>query len=147
LNVDGTDVTSKGLAGMSCLKKLTYLRACYLRDGGKIIRALKGSKAIRELSLTGSDIGDEDLKDLQTLPNLVALNIGYNMRVTDRGLPHLAKLKNLQLISLDQTSVTPRAAIDCFKKMNLPFRPRFTTLGWTPELKDELEKTWPQQEQ
>jgi serine/threonine protein kinase len=146
LNVDGTDVTAKGLSGMSCFKKLNYLRACHLRDGGQILRALKGSKSIHDLSLTGSDVGDEDLKVLQTLPNLESLNIGYNVRITDRGLPYLEKLKNLKAISVDQTSMTPRAAIDCFKKLNLTYRPKFTTLGWSSELKDELEKTWPQQE-
>lgn len=145
LNVDGTDVTSAGLQEMRCIKNLIFLRACHLRDGGKILKVLKGSKALHFLSLTGSDLDDEDLKDLPTLTNLEELNIGYNMRITDRSLPYIAKLKNLKGISVAQTSITPRAGIDCFKQMNLAHRPRFLTHSWPLELVQELETTWPQQ--
>lgn len=145
LNVDGTDVTASGLKQLRALKNLFYLRACYLKDGGKIIEALKGSKAIHYLYLTGADIKDDDLKYLETMPNLEELSIGYNSGVTDRGLPYLANLKNLKSIVVERTEITPRAGIDCFKKLNLTHRPKFLTLGWPPELVEELEKTWPKE--
>lgn len=146
LNVDGTDVTWKGLSSMDCFKRLKYLRACHLRDGGKIAKALAGSEAIQYLSLTGSDLGDEDLKVITTMPNLVELNVGYNMRITDKGLKYLTKLKHLKAISIDSTSITPAPAMAIFKQMHLTSRPRVTTLGWPPELIEEWSKTWPERE-
>lgn len=143
LNVDGTDVTGAGLKKMRCLKNLIYLRACHIKGGSDIIKALAGSKNIQELSLTGSDLGDEDLKYLTTMPNLKTANLGYNMRISDKGLKYIAQLKNLQAISLDQTSITPEATLQCLKQLSLQHRPRISRFGWTPEQLDDLERTWP----
>lgn len=144
LNVDGTDVTWKGLSSLNSFMHLEYLRACHLREGGKIIKALKGSRAIRELALTASDLSDEDLKDLDTMPNLTHLNIGYNPKITDKGLKYLTRLPSLQFISIEECSITGRAAIDAFKAMRLPYRPRLgNRLG--EEINQEITKIWPRE--
>lgn len=145
LNIDGTDVTWKGLSNMDCIKHLEFLRACHLREGGKIIKALKGSRSMHFLSLTGSDVCDEDLKDLATMPNLQELNIGYNLKITKKGLAYLTPLKNLQSISVDKCGVSVRDAIDVLKTMNLRYRPEFPE-EITPELEKEMYEIWPQAE-
>ena len=142
LNVDGTDVTWRGLSSMNCFMHLEYLRACHLKEGGKIIPALKDSKAIRELVLTASNVTDEDLKALVTMPNLINLNVSYNPKVTNQGLKYLGRLKNLQNISVDQSGISVDEAIKTFKTMNLRFRPSFR-YGLTAEQELELKKNWP----
>jgi predicted Ser/Thr protein kinase len=142
LNVDGTDVTGKGLKKMRCLKNLIFLRACHLTEGDEILKALAGSTSIQDLAVTGSDVGDDDLKYLTTMPNLTELNIGYNMRITDKGLKYIAQLKKLQVISIDQTSVTAEPLLKVLKQLPLTKRPRVSQLGWTPAQIEALEKTW-----
>lgn len=97
------------------------------------------------LSLTGSDVCDEDLKDLATMPNLQELNIGYNSKITKKGLAYLTPLKNLQSISVDKCGVSVRDAIDVLKTMNLRYRPEFPE-DITPELEKEMCEIWPQVE-
>ncbi|MCC7530280.1 MAG: protein kinase [Candidatus Melainabacteria bacterium] len=123
LNIDGTNVNGRDLKGMRCLKSIVYLRACFLKHGGEVLRSLAGSTQIREMHLTESKLKDEDLKWLRTMPNLRALNIGFNTQITDKGLEHIAPLKNLQSICIDETSVTPEAALKCFERMNLTQKP------------------------
>lgn len=142
LNVDGTDVTVKGLKSLHCFKNLLVLRACHLKDGGAIIKALAGSN-MRFLALTGSDLKNADIKGLQQLPNLQEASLGYNPDLDDRCLPDIQKLKNLRLIALDQTEVTAEAALKCFKQMNLTHRPRMTIINWTAEQRAELDRNWP----
>ncbi len=143
LNLDGTDVTAVGIKKLRNLHKLVFLRACHLRGGGDILKALAGSPYMLELAVTATGLQDEDLKALTTMPNLQILNIGYNQRITDKSLKYIEQIKNLKSISIDLTSITGDAALKSFKKMKLPVQPRVSRIFWTQAQRDDLDKTWP----
>lgn len=136
MNLDGTNVNGKGLKGLPCIQNLVYLRACFLKHGGEILKSLAGSTRLQDLNLTDSKLTDEDLKWLLTMPNLRVLNISFNSQITDKGLKYIAQLKRLRSLSIDETSVTEEAANKCFAQMNLIQK---------PGLKKIFKKEMPQQ--
>ena len=143
LNVDGTEVTAVGLAGLRDFKKLEALRVCGLKDGDAILKALAGSKEIRFLAISMSGVSDDSVKYLATMPNLLELSIAYNPEITDKSLKYIKQLKQLRSIAIEETSITPRPAMDTFKSMNLKWRPTVSPSQWSKELYAELEDTWP----
>lgn len=56
-------------------------------------------------SLNGSDLKDEDLKELELFQSLRSINLDRS-KITDAGLTSLVKLKNLESLSLSRTQVT-----------------------------------------
>ena len=144
LNLDGTEVTSAGLKKLRNLHKLVFLRACNLQDGGEILKALAGSTRMTYLAVTATNLKDEDLKPLSTMPNLESVNLSYNPGITDKGLKYIEQMKNVKSIAIELTSVTADAALKSFKKMNLKYRPRVSSRLWTQKQIQDLETTWPQ---
>lgn len=81
LNLNGTPITSRGVARLSSLTGLKYLNLC--------VSALR----------------DADLAVIKNLPRLYALEISYTP-IGDAGLKHLAECASLRTLYLIDTKVT-----------------------------------------
>lgn len=69
----------------------------YLNEKGKHLRALK-------VYSTDGHFGDEQIELLhKTCPNLKRLKISHNQKATDEGIKHIAKLTNLEHLTLELT--------------------------------------------
>jgi Leucine-rich repeat (LRR) protein len=82
----------------------------YLRDTDVDDQWISNQTALKNfpnltLNIAGTQVTDEGLKCLATLPNLRGLNI-EGTRVSDRGLAHLSGLPHLKLLCLGKTQVT-----------------------------------------
>ncbi len=66
-----------------------------------MVAKLTGLTQLKSLFLTNSGISDESLKTVAAaFPNLVELNISYNARLTDEALSEVAKLTNLEQLTM-----------------------------------------------
>lgn len=119
LDVRLTEVTGKGLAQFTGLKKLQILKA-HPADVALATAALAGSKALTRLELNKCGIvNDSDLKSLATCVNLEILEVDGNPAITDAGIENLKPLVNLQRLKLSGTSVTTGMAksLPSFKRL------------------------------
>ncbi len=106
LDVRLTEVTGKGLAQFTGLKKLQLLKT-HPADVALFTAALAGSKALTRLELNKCGIvNDSDLKSLATCVNLEIIEVDGNPAITDAGIENLKPLVNLQRLKLSGTSVT-----------------------------------------
>jgi hypothetical protein len=132
LLVKDTQATDDGLRAVGKLKRLTYL---YMWDASKVTDAgiahLAGLSNLKKIHVSSSQIGDESLKVLGTLPRLEEMSLQGNRfsdrglayleecgnlrelwvgtgptSISDAGMPALGRLKNLELLDLQNTRVT-----------------------------------------
>ncbi|TWU04376.1 TIR domain-containing protein [Stieleria varia] len=94
LRLSGPDVTSETLLDLG---DVTQGRLCKISDATQL----------RGLSLYDTQIDDQALELVSTLPSLTLLRI-ERTPVTDRGMEHLPKLQNLEDLWLSGTEITDR---------------------------------------
>jgi hypothetical protein len=97
-----------GDSDLTCLRDLRGYQRLFLdstRVQGAALANLAGSDDLRWVSLGGSPVTDDGLKNLPLLPRLELLNLNYT-RVTDAGLAQVAKQKSLRHLFLMRTAVT-----------------------------------------
>jgi serine/threonine protein kinase len=67
---------------------------------------LRGLPSLKKLWLNGNTIGDVGLSQLTDLPALEELNVSGCNRITDRGMPALARLTSLNYLVLNSAQIT-----------------------------------------
>jgi hypothetical protein len=67
------------------------------------------SPELIDLSMKGCDLTDPDLTRIANMPQLRALNLDDNRRITDSGIKTLSRLKNLEVVSLSNLKVLPQS--------------------------------------
>lgn len=143
LDVDRTDVTADGVSKMDCLHHLHCLRAGYLKDGWKVLKALKGSTQIDEICLTNTELKNEHLKYVKDIPNLRELNVSCNQGVNDDGMKYLIPARSLRRLNVTECPITPKAFPEFFK-MSIIEAPSVTSRHWSPTDLAELQAHWPE---
>jgi beta-lactamase regulating signal transducer with metallopeptidase domain len=106
LTLKGTQATDEGLrhlAGMTSLREVRLLDSRLVTDAG--ISHLKDCRDLEVLQVLNSQIGDESLRMLRKMPNLISLNLA-GTQITDKGLRYLSKLSRLEILRLSHTRVT-----------------------------------------
>lgn len=106
LSLSETNITDEGLqalAGLSELECLVLNKTRVTRVGLRTV--VRNHPKLSNVSLSDMDIGDEDLSLLTALPRLEALGL-EGTSITDRGLAHLANVKNLNDLYLNRTNIT-----------------------------------------
>jgi len=107
--------------GMSSVPGLTEIGIRDIHDGCKNIKllnltsnplinkrcidALSGS-GVTTLYLDRTGISDESIDTMASMPNLVTLSIGKNHQITDQALPRLARIKQLNTLTIVDTSIS-----------------------------------------
>lgn len=74
-------------------------------DLGKLFEALQTFQDLRTLRLASTPVGDAELEQIASLPELSAVDLNRTL-VTDAGIKHLAALAMLDWLILDNTAVT-----------------------------------------
>ena len=105
LRVADTAVTGKAIAALKCLNHLERFEAGILAQSPDLLRALRGSKCLKKLTIRCSKLIDDDLKNLSTIKSLKDIDISENKQITDKGLQYL-DLPNLRRLSIRQCSIT-----------------------------------------
>src|SRR5262245_47222051 len=68
------------------------------RGKDALLKHLRHFKVLRELSLNGTVVSDDGLKELSVITSLRKLDLGYIPTITDEGLAHLVGLKELETL-------------------------------------------------
>jgi Leucine-rich repeat (LRR) protein len=113
LSLAETQVTPVGLAHLSGMTRLRRL----ILDGAPIQGGLENLKPLRnlaELRLACPRLTDFSLQPVGEITSLERLSLA-GAAITDEGLTHLLKLKNLKDLDLRGTKVTP-AGVDALQK-------------------------------
>ncbi len=106
LNVSATNVTGDGLARMKFLNKLTSLHAGSVQNIPTLLERVAEMPKLYQLSLHADSLEDDLLKEVARCQSLKVLSIGMNRKITDKGVQHLSKLKQLRHLDICGTSVT-----------------------------------------
>lgn len=133
IDLDGTEVTDKGLATMGTMPELISLSAGNGFITGRCLPALLGCKKLTELRFGGADVNNDSLRYLQNFPQLshlgltrvnlsvsglehvckcrglTDLDIDFNRDIDDKAVPFLLKLPKLQRLSVKQTKISVTA--------------------------------------
>lgn len=104
---NSTKITEKGIAHLEPLTELTHVDIMQSRLNDDCLNSFAKLPKLRSLGLGGKDFTDAGLFKLKDSVSLRHLCVGDGKRrITDGGLVHLANLKNLQSLSLQNTEVT-----------------------------------------
>lgn len=114
LDVDGTEISNRGLEHLSGLTKLQTLDLQRTRITDPALRSLTKMRDLSELRLNETLINGSGLVHLQALPKLETLTMD-GTRLSDREVPLLAKLKSLRSLSIDATQVSPKGMAELAK--------------------------------
>jgi hypothetical protein len=106
LGVHAPDITDRGLESVKRFPKLSSLHIRSDKLSQRAIGRLTGMSALRSFSIGGAQINDESLVDLAGLPNVERLSLSYNPKISDAGLQHLAPLKKLESLDINDTGIT-----------------------------------------
>jgi Leucine-rich repeat (LRR) protein len=79
-----------------------YVEAAYLG-----MDCLRGNDRVVELDMGATEVTDEGLHQLPSLPNLVQLNL-ESTKITDMGLRHLASISKLERLTVTRTQITDK---------------------------------------
>ena len=105
---DGPGVTDNGLKHLTAASKLCYVSLFNTQLTGGGLSRLPARNSIQLLRLEGPAVTDGSLANLDKLPSLRDLSIGDSRSITDAGMVHLSKFKQLDSLSLRGTAVTDR---------------------------------------
>lgn len=106
LDLSGTKVTLSGLVELESLKNLQRLDLSYTTASGSQKLNPRGMPSLRELSLRGVSMRDEDLRRIvRWAPSLESLELPETS-VTDQGIKCVAALPNLRALNVASTKVT-----------------------------------------
>jgi hypothetical protein len=164
LELEDTDIGDAGLAQLTKLNKLEYLRLSSTLVKGLSLDSLRGSplktldinsvgldataffrlanfKELRCLNLNRSAASDSALTPLSKLPNLELLSIADNVHVTDAGIKKLVGLKRLQRLNVANTSVTADGILT-LKGIDLRFI-RLSSRCKNPRTQARLQQAFP----
>jgi len=117
LDISNTQVGPRGFAN---LYQLTSLRkiACIGTTLGEPGRALIASLTyVHQIDADRADLGDEWLMGLPPLEHLIFLSLDEIDEITDEGIAHIAKHKNLRKLFLSYTQMTD-AGLAPLQKLN-----------------------------
>ncbi|HEY9786269.1 MAG TPA: protein kinase [Candidatus Obscuribacterales bacterium] len=96
-------ITEHGIAYLSKLPRLTAINIDLIPITPGICEALARMKQLTHISVEGTGLDDAGLERISQKQSLVDIHLGHNPKVTDRGLSHLTKLKNLTRLHLTST--------------------------------------------
>jgi len=103
----GADVGDEGVANLESLKRLRNVYISDARLTDKSMRVFARLPRLEVLSLEGNKFTDKALETIRGATGLTQLMIGEgDITVTDKGLGHLAGLKNLRVLGLQGSQIT-----------------------------------------
>ncbi|MBE0536639.1 MAG: hypothetical protein IH624_13315 [Phycisphaerae bacterium] len=118
LELAGKLLTNEGLKSLRHLRSVRYLiiGGPFSDEGFVHVQAMP---ALRTINVNTEHFGDAALQALSRAPVLEAIGAHWMKEITDRGVDHLAQMKNLKKLDIASAEITPRS---------IPTLARMTTL-------------------
>ena len=91
---------------VSKLKMLKVLELNYVSVDEKMLGYFRSGPALTRLELKNTGLGDNDLKALSNLKQVVLLRLEDNAKITDDGLKYLASMTSLRELDLRRCGIT-----------------------------------------
>lgn len=168
IDLDGSEVTDKGLSQLGAMPELQYLSAGNGFITGRCLHDLIGCRKLRGLRMSGAEVNNESLRYLQSFPSLThlgltnmnmslsgleqvgkcraisSLDIDYNHQIDDKALPLLLKLPKLRTLSVKETKIS-LTALEALAKHGVVSIGLPKPLGdYTPSEQRRIKKAFPQ---
>jgi len=99
LELEGTDISSKGIFNIEPLKKLRFLGADKTLIKGDAMKSIGKHTMLVNLVIGHNSLDDECYKDLVGLRNVTNLQVD-NTHLSDKGLDYIIKMPSLEVIKL-----------------------------------------------
>jgi Leucine-rich repeat (LRR) protein len=141
LVVADTNITGKGLIQLDRLRQLEVLDASQLKEIPVVLRVLRGSRALTDLSLDDCSLTDADLQDISHMRSLTSLNLNHSP-ISNTSLKRLSALTELQSLGLSGKYVQAESidVLQSFKKLK---KLRIDLIDWTPADRLRLQQALP----
>ena len=139
LNLRGSMLSGHDIASLVRLRQLADLNCGSTEQMGVALVKLKGSNALQGLSLNTCSLTREDLKSIAQIPNLKDLDLTNNNVVTDETLKDLSVLSKLEVLDLQECSITAKS-IATLERMHALKFVKLPRKGWRREEMAALEK-------
>lgn len=109
VELEGTDVTTRGVNYLDPLKNLTFLGVDKTLIKGDAMKSIGKHTQLRNLVIGHNDLDEECYKDLLGLKKLTNLHVD-NTHLSEKSFDYIAKLPNLHLIKLSANNrITDKA--------------------------------------
>lgn len=99
VELEGTDITSKGIFNIEPLKKLRFLGADKTLIKGDAMKSIGKHTTLVNLVIGHNSLDDECYKDLAGLKNVTNLQVD-NTHLSNKGLDYIIKMPSLEVIKL-----------------------------------------------
>jgi serine/threonine-protein kinase len=103
-------VNAKELVASKILPRLRCLAISEMKDAKSILKELAALPRLRQLVIANCGLTDDDLAVLSTSKSIKLLSIAGNAKLTDAGISHLKKMKQLTWLVMSETNVTAKCA-------------------------------------
>jgi Leucine-rich repeat (LRR) protein len=107
LDIRFTPITDAGLKHLEAIKGLEVLRIRSDRITANGLKRLANFTKLKVLE-TSYRTNDEVLAEIARMPVREELNLGFISRITDAGMAHVAKMKQLKVLHINHTNLTDR---------------------------------------
>jgi HEAT repeat protein len=126
VQLNGSQITDRGLEFLSGLSKLQVLCIGDTQITDEGVAKLKGLVDLRELWLRGTGVADDGLAHIEKLTRLEFLLLGRTT-IGDAGLAHLKNLTSLRSLGLEKTRITDSGLAHLNGLTNLKFLDLYDT--------------------
>jgi hypothetical protein len=165
VELEGTDITTKGVVNLEPLKKLAFLGVDKTTIDGEAMKSIGKHVALLNLVIGHNDLDDECYKHLSGLKNLRNLQVD-NVHISDKGVANFVKLPSLEVVKLSGNNRVTDRTMALFANTKIRFLnvqrtgvgfgslPHFLKMqklnglklegrNFTPEQKQEMKKKLP----
>lgn len=142
VDLSTTQVTAAGLARLQRIKQLSALVLEHFENTKQVLEALNGSRKMISLTLSSTDIKDEDFALFNSMPALNTLFVDTNRQITDKGIALLRGHKGIAQLNISRTSCTSKVVDTLVTLPNLTYL-SVTQHLFTPADADRLKRRFP----
>jgi|GEM_PF-939207 hypothetical protein len=144
LNMSSTMITAQSGKYISTLSELTVLDLDKNGLDDSIGKELSKLAHIDDLGLKATNVSDACLDEVAKMKSITQLRLGSNRGITDRGIAKLVALKNLKLLDVTDTKVTPKG-LEPLKSLPLKVL-KVRRESWSKAQLDRLKSLFPNAE-
>lgn len=120
VELEGTDITSKGVVNLEPLKKLAFLGVDKTTIDGEAMKSIGKHVALVNLVIGHNDLDDECYKHLIGLKNLRNLQVD-NTHISDKGVAYISKLPALEVVKLSGNNRVTDRTMALFANSKIKF--------------------------
>lgn len=118
IELEGTDITSRGIFNLEPLKNLQFLGADKTMIRGDAMKSIAKHPMMENLVIGHNDLDDDNLKYLVALKKVTNLQVD-NIHMSNKGLAHVLKLPELTVLKISGNNRISDASIQMMQKSKI----------------------------